>query len=270
MRHIASLLAGLIIAPIAWVLIGAGTVGLDPDGAFQGAEGKPSTVIAIAMLAAGGVLVGMTAVTRWSPTGPLTIAIVFAGCFTLFRFVMPDFMLPGSFANAMIPAESAVVAGRSGTVLAIAALLATALLVPGRWRSQDDDDDVVDTATLSTSDSTSTTDSQDPFATSQTGLLGGGATPSAGSGYEERPTDPFAGAPSAGGYGSPQSAAGYGSQQPTSGYGSQQYATEQRSGYHEEQYAQEQQYDYRYGDTQQPYADTQYVQQQRYGGQQYR
>ncbi|HZE40012.1 MAG TPA: hypothetical protein VE172_14495 [Stackebrandtia sp.] len=251
MRHIASLLAGIIIAPIAWLLIGAGTIGLDPDGLYKHAAGKPSTVIAIAMFAVAGILLGFLATTRLSPTGPVVAALILGGLFALFRFSMTGFILPSAFTAVKVPVQSAVAAGRSGTVLAIAAVLVVALVVPHRWRGKDDDDRVVDTASLASprSDTTSSprSDAIDPFSPSTS--FANTATPptttsdnfpSAGTGFDERPTDPFGG-----GQGS---SSGYEAAPPTpeqrspyadDGYG---YAQPQSDGYSDQQYGQNRQF----------------------------
>lgn len=149
MRHIASLFAGLIIAPIAWLLIGAGTQGLDPNGLYQDIAGTPNTAIALAMFAGAGILLGLLAVTRMSPAGPLTVTVIFGAAFALYRFTSFHFSLPAGLQSLKIPGNAAQVAGDSGAVLVIGVLMLMAALVPSRWHGKlNEDDRVVDTADL--------------------------------------------------------------------------------------------------------------------------
>ena len=244
MRHIASLLAGLVIAPLAWILIGAATIGLDPDGLYNDAVGKPSNVLAMAMFAIAGIALGLLAVTRMSPAGPLTAAVILGGLFGFFRFVAKDFTLPEALESLKLPAESATAAGKSGVVLAVAALMAMAILVPSRWRGPDDGADrVVNTNELSSTrtDSPRTAEAVDPFATTSAYPDNDSRTadrfPTVGNGFDERPTDPFAG---------------------SGGMATQQapITPEQRSPYADDGYGQ-QSYDPRYDQRQGGYAEQQ-------------
>lgn len=250
MRHIASLLAGIVIAPITWILIGAATIGLDPHGLYKDAVSAPANPLAMAMFAVAGIGLGLLAVSRMSPAGPVAAAVLFGGLFAFFRFVAPDFRLPEALQAAKIPTESATAAGSSGVVLGIAALLAVAVLMPSRWRGPDHDADrVVNTSELSDSradTNRNTTGAVDPFAPAfadnERAGAGTSSFPSVGSGYDERPTDPF----------------GTNNQAPT--------APEQRSPYADDGYD-GQGYDQRqsggYGNQQQPrYGDTHQQQQQ--------
>lgn len=255
MRHIASLLAGLVIAPIAWILIGAATIGLDPHGLYKDAVGAPSNAVAMAMFAVAGIGLGIVAVSRMSPAGPVVAAVAFGGMFAFFRFVAKDFALPSVLEGLNIPTESAIAAGETGVVLAVAALLAVAVLIPSRWRGRDDEADrVVDTSELSSkprNDSMRSTDAVDPFAPAFTDTErqspSTSSFPSVGTGFDERPTDPF------GGRGQPAAAVpeqrspyaddAYGGQ----GYGEGGYDQRQQGGYSDQQ---QQQQPPRYGETQ--------------------
>ncbi|HIV59316.1 MAG TPA: hypothetical protein H9902_15325 [Candidatus Stackebrandtia faecavium] len=171
MRHIVSLLAGLIIAPIAWLLIGAGVTGLDPNGIYQDVAGKPNAMIALAMFAVAGILLGLLTVNRMSPAGAVATAVIFVAAFLLYRFTGFNFSLPGSLQSAKIPAQASAIAGSSGTVVVIAALMGLSLFVPSRWRGKNTDDDrVVDPASLAEGANhtqTGQADAIDPFATPQ-------------------------------------------------------------------------------------------------------
>jgi hypothetical protein len=151
MRHIASLLAGLIIAPVTWLLIGAGTIGLDPNGLYQDVQGKASPAIAVGLFAVAGLLLGALVVPRMSPVGPLLVTVFFGGAFALYRFTSFHLELPNALEAVKIPVNSSAVAGESGAVLVIATLMVVTAFVPSRWRrKQSEDDRVVDTAELAT------------------------------------------------------------------------------------------------------------------------
>ena len=176
MRHVAGLFAGIIIAPLAWLLIGAGTIGLDPNGLHPDVAGKPDAAISTVMFLGAGILLGLLAVTRVSPVGPATVAVIFGAAFALYRFTPFHFDLPVALEAAKVPGNASAVAGESGLVLVIAALLLMSVLVPSRWRGKDDESDreLIDTAALAGSDlpkqpDGTTTANIDPFPPTGTG-----------------------------------------------------------------------------------------------------
>ncbi|CAM3549264.1 hypothetical protein [Stackebrandtia soli] len=189
MRHIASLFAGLIIAPLAWLLVGAGQIGLNPS-LYEATAGTPNRYIAMAMLAGAGILLGSLAVTRMSPAGPVTAGAILLIAFFLFRSDILAFNVPGSLAAAKIPAGSAIAAGQQGLVLAMATLLLLTAVVPSRWRGKRTDDDRdLDTASLAapgSTSSTTTSNAVDPFAGISTRSESGSTVP------DDRQVDPFA------------------------------------------------------------------------------
>ena len=170
MRHIASLVAGIILAPVVWLLIGAGTMGLDPNGQYQDVAGNPSTAVALAMFAGAGILVGLLAVTRMSPAGSIAMAAVIGGAFALYRFTSFHFSLPSGMESIKIPGDASMVAGDSGVVLVLAVLLLMTVFVPSRWRGKEqrDTDSIGESGNLSSSGfpKQERPDAIDPFAPS--------------------------------------------------------------------------------------------------------
>jgi|GEM_PF-2895806 len=191
MRHIASLFAGMIIAPIAWLLIGAAQIGLNPM-AYELDGGSPGRFIAIAMFVVAGALLGLIAVTRLSPAGPILAGLAFIGGFFVFRGGIAAVHLPDAMTNDLLPRESAIIAGETGMVLVIGALLLMSALIPSRWRGKQSEEEPeradLDTASLAGTTLTpqDTTDAAgDPYA----GTSRPSDTPT--DGYAERPVNPF-------------------------------------------------------------------------------
>src|SRR5215468_10567246 len=98
MRHIGSLIAGIIAAPVAWLLIGWGQLNLAKPLATAAQTGtfhtndfvKPFVILAVA-----GLVVGLVASLRLSPVGPLVagaalvapyIALLVAPSYTFRQF----------------------------------------------------------------------------------------------------------------------------------------------------------------------------------------
>ncbi|MGH8791084.1 MAG: hypothetical protein ACRDXX_00340 [Stackebrandtia sp.] len=183
MRHIGSLVAGIIFAPVAWLLIGAAEIGLNTS-VFPDAVGAPDKPIAMGMFAGAGLLLGLLAVTRWSPAGPLAAAAVFGGGFAIFRVMGGNVTLPSSLEAAKIPADSVMVAGDSGWGIAIAVLMFMSVVIPGRWRGKkkEEEDRVVDAASLSGDPGATKTLESDAFTSTPTDN---------GSGFGTRPVNPF-------------------------------------------------------------------------------
>src|SRR5688500_7746774 len=86
MRHLGSLVAALIITPLAWVLLAlgqprvgdtlAGMSRLEP--VPTGRLGEPLLLIGVA-----GVLIGLIACLRWSPLGPLVAGSVLLAAYAV-------------------------------------------------------------------------------------------------------------------------------------------------------------------------------------------
>ncbi|MGH3661279.1 MAG: hypothetical protein ACRDTQ_05415 [Micromonosporaceae bacterium] len=123
MRHIYSLAAGLIIAPVAWTLLGL--AGARPEPSWT-APGWPGTVLSVLLPIAAGALLGLIATTAISPVGPAVAGVIF---FTghLLYVVMPYQTL--TMAWSLLPVPAAL-----GMGLVLGTMLLTALISVGRWR----------------------------------------------------------------------------------------------------------------------------------------
>ncbi|GAA4918386.1 hypothetical protein LX16_4523 [Stackebrandtia albiflava] len=186
MRHIASLLAGIVIAPLAWLLIGAGQIGLNPS-TYADYDGAPDRLVAIVMFAAAGILLGLLAVTRLSPAGPVLVGVVFVAGFALFRADVFTITLPEATTGFMLPRESVGVAGESGLIVAVAALLLMSAVVPARWRGRGEPErEDLDTASLA-----GTTLSPGDTDTPAGGYDRTLEVPADQHGYDDRPVNPF-------------------------------------------------------------------------------
>ncbi|HIW63000.1 MAG TPA: hypothetical protein H9881_11130 [Candidatus Stackebrandtia excrementipullorum] len=194
MRHIASLFAGILIAPLAWLLIGAAQIGLNP-GAFESGGEAPGRIIAVAMFAAAGVLLGLLAASRLSPAGPVVAGLTYVVGFALFRGDMAALHLPEALVSNLLPRDSLMVAGDTGMIVVIGAVLLSTALFPSRWRGRKAEEEAerVDLDTASLAGTTPTTGE----ATESAAPLGdSGSTrqldqPTVGDGYDERPPNPF-------------------------------------------------------------------------------
>lgn len=138
MRHLLSLIAGVVVAPLAWGLLAMGQAGAGATVEAWAAADAFDTVDLIqpgAYLAAAGVLLGLIATLRLSPTGPLAAAVVYLGLNVgLFidpfavRDAVPD---NWNIAGEDIPLRAPLL---NGTLLAVGALLLIAAFSGQRWR----------------------------------------------------------------------------------------------------------------------------------------
>jgi hypothetical protein len=123
------------LAPLIWILTGVGLSEYGQTRARYITEHRPETFLALATLAAAGVLFAVLLLPRLSPIGPLLVGVLFLGLslwntfnFPSFYETMPREIFGVGFA-ATYPAEG------PGLLLAIP-LLAT-ILSPRRWRRHD-------------------------------------------------------------------------------------------------------------------------------------
>jgi hypothetical protein len=138
MRHIATLIAAVIIAPLAWVLLAFGqdrSVQIiatgDEAGYLHGSEFvRPALV-----LAAAGILLGLIATLRFSPLGAVVAGVFYAGTYLMMiaapgavlRLFRHNLSIAGKHADASMPI-------RTGTTLLLGGLLLVAVMSVGRWR----------------------------------------------------------------------------------------------------------------------------------------
>jgi hypothetical protein len=143
MRHLWSLLAGLVVAPLAWLLLSTGqfrsvttVAGWEETGRFDTVD----LVAPAAFLAVAGALLGLLGTLRWSPAGPLAAGLLFIvptilmfidPFDTLDRFLRGEDGSPrrlfGQDLEPWLPVEN-------GTLLVLGALLLMAVLSSQRWR----------------------------------------------------------------------------------------------------------------------------------------
>lgn len=138
MRHIATLIAAAIIAPLTWVLLAFGedrslqviTAG-DKTGVLHGSD----FVRPVLVLAAAGALLGLIATLRFSPLGAFAAGTLFAASYllllaapgsvlNLFRHTIS---IGGWHADASTPL-------RTGTALLLGGVLMIAVFSVARWR----------------------------------------------------------------------------------------------------------------------------------------
>lgn len=138
MRHLWTLIAGLVAAPLAWLLLAAGqhrsreTVeGWEAAGAFDTAELIGPALLLLAV----GVPLGLLGTLRWSPVGPLVAGLLlllptagmFVDPFWTFDLVDAQWELFGQTLALREPAGN-------GTMLVLGALLVMAVFSAHRWR----------------------------------------------------------------------------------------------------------------------------------------
>lgn len=144
MRHFGTLIAALVIAPLAWLLLSFGQAA-----SLKNAEGGPDTGIVSAhgflqpllFLAAAGILLGIIATLRFSPLGAVLTGAAYLGLYALLLAepkrildALPDNVsIAGFHADATTPL-------RTGTAALIGAMLLIAVVSIKRWRRWPDDD----------------------------------------------------------------------------------------------------------------------------------
>ncbi|RKN28012.1 hypothetical protein [Micromonospora musae] len=139
MRHLWSFLAGLVVAPVTWVLV---TLGQDGSSGTIGRWveiGKFNTANLIepaVYLAAGGILLGLLGTLRFSPVGPLLagllLVVPYIGMFVApyeVRDRIPDgWKVLGDPLPLQVPVEN-------GTLFLIGTMLIMAAFSLQRWRA---------------------------------------------------------------------------------------------------------------------------------------
>jgi hypothetical protein len=137
MRHLGTLIAAVVIAPLAWILI---AFGQDRSAtafanAHSGALHGGDFVRPLQYLAAAGLLLGLIATLRFSPLGALVAGAGYLSSYALLvvapdqllRFFSHDLSVVGHRADLATPV-------RTGTTLLVGALLVVAAASIGRWR----------------------------------------------------------------------------------------------------------------------------------------
>ncbi|MBB5870283.1 hypothetical protein F4553_003662 [Allocatelliglobosispora scoriae] len=133
MRHLWSLLAGLTIAPLTWVLLAYANGGIHVT---ADAIGTNPPVIATALVAIAGLIVGSIASLRVSPLGPL-----FSGLLLISVSVL-GLAIPGEFYRSLpdlpeisdLRSATLSVPVGNGELLLVGAILVFAVFSAQRWR----------------------------------------------------------------------------------------------------------------------------------------
>ena len=190
MRHIATLIAAVVIAPLAWILLAFGQdrseqvfAAGDRAGTLPGSD----FVRPVLVLAAAGLLLGIIATLRFSPLGAVVAGAGYAATY-LFLLVAPGgvmqlfrhgLSIAGWHADMSTPI-------RTGTSLAFGGLLLVALISVGRWRRPRRDEPQSDGWPPASESSQSSGD------TTLGGGLGQDTEPEWQARYRSRPAEPAA------------------------------------------------------------------------------
>ncbi|MFE9688745.1 hypothetical protein [Micromonospora sp. NPDC005806] len=138
MRHLWSFLAGLVVAPVTWVLV---TLGQDGSGRTihrwveLGTYSTPNLIEPAVYLGVAGILLGLLATLRFSPFGPLVagllLAVPYIGMFVA-PFTVRDQVPEGwKLFEDPLPLRQPL---ENGTLFLIGVLLLMAVFSGQRWR----------------------------------------------------------------------------------------------------------------------------------------
>ena len=138
MRHVGTLIAAAVIAPLAWILLAFGQdrsmeafTRAHSSGAFHtGDFVRPLEYLAVA-----GLLLGLIATLRLSPLGALVTGAVYVSSYALL-LVSPRWLLGLFGHNLSIAGHDAdpTIPIRTGTTVLLGALLLVGAFSVGRWR----------------------------------------------------------------------------------------------------------------------------------------
>ncbi|HET6214111.1 MAG TPA: hypothetical protein VFE14_14700 [Micromonosporaceae bacterium] len=138
MRHLLSLIAGVVVAPLAWALVAMGQAGTAKTLATWTAANAFDTTDLIkpaAYLAAAGIVLGLIATLRISPLGPLVAGLAYLGLYV--GFFIDPFKTSDAVPNGWkvfgdpIPLRTPL---NSGVLCVIGALLVMSAVSAKRWR----------------------------------------------------------------------------------------------------------------------------------------
>lgn len=140
MRHIATLIAAVVIAPLAWILLAFGqdrSVQVIAAGDQAGHLSGSGFLRPVLVLAAAGLLLGLIATLRFSPLGATVAGAGYAATYLLL-LVAPGGVLGFFPHNLSIAGRQADMSTpiRTGTSLALGGLMLVALISAGRWRGR--------------------------------------------------------------------------------------------------------------------------------------
>jgi hypothetical protein len=148
MRHLGSLIAGAIIAPLAWLLIALGQQQSVPrvaDIVTGDAASTSGLVGPVSMLAGAGILLGLVATLRISPAGSLLAGLFYVGAYV-------GLLVAPARVHSAVPGSIHVLGQHitprnpldNGTLLVVGALLLVSMVSAHRWRRWPDGESVAD------------------------------------------------------------------------------------------------------------------------------
>jgi len=138
MRHLWTLIAAAVVAPLAWVLLAYGqdrSLQAFANGDSQGALRADDFFRPLVCLAAAGLLFGLLATLRFSPLGAVLTGVVYTATYVallvnpnaLLRVFPNKLSVAGRVADPTTPM-------RTGAALVLGALLLVGVASVGRWR----------------------------------------------------------------------------------------------------------------------------------------
>ena len=138
MRHLGSLLAGLLVAPAVWLLLAIGQPQATTAFATWQSHNAYDTadlIGPVAYLAAGGLLLGLVASLRISPLGPAIAGVAYAAMYGVL-FVNPFWGLDRIPKHLDLQVTDAYprIPVTNGTIALLAGCLLTSLISAKRWR----------------------------------------------------------------------------------------------------------------------------------------
>jgi hypothetical protein len=138
MRHLGSLIAGVVAVPLGWLLLAFGQVGSAKAFANVASTGTYHThdfVRPLIFLAVAGIVIGLIATLRISPVGPLVAGIAYAGSYVAL-LISPKHTFDALNYNVKIAGQTAdlTLPLTTGAGLAIGAALLVAVVSASRWR----------------------------------------------------------------------------------------------------------------------------------------
>jgi hypothetical protein len=138
MRHLATVIAAIVIAPLAWIVIAFGQERSAQafDHAQGGSVAHPGDFVQpLVLLAGAGILLGLLATLRFSPLGAVLTGAVYASSYVAL-LIDPKWLLRRLDRNVSVAGWHADPATpiRTGTTLLLGALLLVAVVSVGRWR----------------------------------------------------------------------------------------------------------------------------------------
>ena len=137
-RHVGTLLAALVIAPVAWILLAFGQTrsarafaAAADGGGLHAADFRAPLLL----LAATGILLGLIGTLRFSPVGALVAGAFYLNTYAMLAVAPGDWLHLFDRTLSIAGREADLAAPiRSGTTLVIGALLLVAVVSVSRWR----------------------------------------------------------------------------------------------------------------------------------------